>query len=90
MIKKICCKCKLEKDYCDFGKLKSSTDGLRYECKSCRKNHRIENIEKIKEQELNRRVINRDELNLKQKEYRKVHHEELKIKRTEYILKNQE
>ena len=28
----------LEKDICEFGKLKSSRDGLRYFCKKCRNN----------------------------------------------------
>lgn len=35
-MKKICCRCKIEKDLNFFGKDKSSTDGLTYACKKCR------------------------------------------------------
>jgi hypothetical protein len=35
---KVCTKCNLEKDICEFGKLKSSRDGYRYFCKKCRNN----------------------------------------------------
>lgn len=35
---KVCNKCNLEKDICEFGKLKSSRDGYRYFCKKCRNN----------------------------------------------------
>lgn len=37
MEKKICCKCKIEKDICCFSKDKYSKDGLTYSCKLCKK-----------------------------------------------------
>jgi len=40
MIKKICSKCKTEKTVEDFGKLLTSKDGLRYDCKMCRQKYR--------------------------------------------------
>ena len=35
MEKKVCSKCKEEKELCEFQKRKDSNDGLRSECKSC-------------------------------------------------------
>jgi hypothetical protein len=35
---KVCTKCDVEKNICEFGKLKSSKDGYRYFCKKCRNN----------------------------------------------------
>ena len=41
MEKKVCSKCKEEKEVCEFGKRKDSKDGLRSECKSCGKEWRL-------------------------------------------------
>jgi len=49
---KICSKCKIEKDVCDFGKNKLKSDGLQLNCKLCRKietsSYYKTNSEKIK------------------------------------------
>jgi hypothetical protein len=37
MEKKICSKCKIEKDVCEFGKKNTNKDGLQSRCKECRK-----------------------------------------------------
>ena len=50
---KICCKCKNEKNLIFFGKLKNSPDGLRYDCKECRKEYNIKNKEIFEKQQLN-------------------------------------
>jgi hypothetical protein len=54
MEKKICSKCKFEKDVCEFGILKSSKDGFRNVCKECRardeKNSNLKYRQKNKEQ----------------------------------------
>ncbi len=48
---KVCSKCKLEKNICEFGNYKSSKDGLLYCCKKCNndrsKKYREENYEKV-------------------------------------------
>jgi hypothetical protein len=90
MKKKICKKCLIEKDVCEFGILRKNKDGLRKECKSCRVIHRESNLEKIKLQEKQRRLKNREIINKKQKEYRKIFSKEFKIKRDEYLNKNRE
>lgn len=73
MTTKQCCKCKLIVDINSFGKLKSSKDGYRFDCKTCRKKYREETKEQLK---------------VKQKEYYDNHTEILKSKNKEYRLKN--
>jgi len=34
---KVCSKCKIEKEFSDFGKDKTRKDGYRYVCKECNK-----------------------------------------------------
>ena len=43
---KVCSKCKVEKDLTEFGKYSASKDGLRHECKPCRKSYYQNNKEK--------------------------------------------
>ena len=49
---KICSKCKINKEYTDFGKCNQVKDGYKSQCKSCRtivgKKYYDNNIEKIK------------------------------------------
>lgn len=72
---KLCCKCHILRNKTDFGKLKASPDGLRYDCKSCRKVYRDKN---------------RETINLKLKEYYENNKETLIIKNKQYRLKNTE
>jgi hypothetical protein len=50
---KVCSKCKEEKNVCEFGKLKTSKDGLLYSCKKCNNkrsvDYRKNNPEKVLE-----------------------------------------
>ena len=43
---KICSKCKIEKDYSEFYKLKQSKDDFNYKCKSCVKQYNVKIIKK--------------------------------------------
>jgi len=85
-MEKVCCKCKNVRSLDDFGKLKSSSDGLRYDCKMCRKEYRLKNRDVIneklkeyynenKETHLEKcksyRIENNDKINEQRKEYRK-------------------
>lgn len=45
---KQCSTCKIEKDLCEFNKHKLKKDGLSGQCKECRKQYRIDNIDKIR------------------------------------------
>jgi hypothetical protein len=81
---KKCCKCKFEKPFSDFGKLISSKDGYRYDCKNCRKAYRIENAEIIKTQQSNFYIKNKELLLDKNKEYRKNNKEQINLQKKDY------
>jgi hypothetical protein len=105
MEKKICSKCEIEKDVCEFGKLTSSKDGLRNTCKECRKNEKDNNKEhylnKSKEWRLNNQSNvkeynkkysneNKEKLKILWKEYRKKNKPSMLVKRKEYIDRNRD
>lgn len=68
---KKCCKCKEVKEFIYFGKLKSSKDGYRHDCKSCRKEYSNLNRDIIKEYKKSHYIKNRDSILTKNKEYQK-------------------
>ncbi len=81
---KICCKCKIEKDISQFGNLKSSKDGYRYDCKICRKTYRENNRDIIKQKQQEYYFDNKDILLEKNKSYRIRNIEQINIQRKEY------
>lgn len=82
--KKICTSCKEPRELVLFGKCLSTKDGLRYDCKICRKKYREENKEKIKEKQRLFYEKNKDTLIIKNKEYREKNKETINIQRKEY------
>lgn len=84
MVGKKCYKCKIIKDLSKFGNLKSSKDGLRYDCKDCRKEYNILNRDKKKEYNKKYFENNKDNLLKKSKEYREKNSEKIRIQRKEY------
>jgi len=68
---KVCNKCKIEKDICNFSKYSKSKDGLQHHCKSCNKEYKLKNLEKYKE--LNKKwfIENKEYYNLYNNNYRK-------------------
>jgi len=81
---KICYKCKNEKPYDNYGRLTSSPDGLRYDCKACRSKYNLENRDHIKSKNLEYYKNNKNTLLDKNKLYRDNHKEEINIQRQEY------
>ena len=81
---KTCKKCNINKSILNFGLLKSAHDGLRYDCKQCRKEYRDNNKEKIKEQQQKYYEINKDILLEKNKQYRANNIDKINIQRKEY------
>jgi hypothetical protein len=81
---KKCCKCKLIFSFTYFGKLKSSPDGYRYDCKNCRKNYRESNKEQIQIKQKEFYEINKDKLLQKNKLYRLENQNKINEKRKEY------
>ena len=72
-MEKKCCKCEVLRNITEFGKLKNSPDGLRYDCKICRKKYRD---------------VNRDAINAKLKTYYKENKEYLLKQNAEYREQN--
>ena len=81
---KKCCKCKIDRPLELFGKLKGSKDGLRYDCKECRKQYRFENKNVINSKLSEYYNNNKETLLAKNKEYRDNHREEILKQRKEY------
>lgn len=66
-VQKTCCNCKISQPITEFGKLKATKDGHRYDCKSCRKAYRLQNKEKIKDKNTAYHNKNKDVVNTKHK-----------------------
>ena len=68
---KLCKVCNIEKDNSQFGKLKSSKDGLNYYCKIChsKKMSEYRNTEVYKAKRKENHIINRDFYLEQKKEY---------------------
>jgi len=81
---KTCCKCKLELDISNFGKLKASKDGYRFDCKNCRKEYRESNKEKIKIKQSEYYNKNKNDLLDKNKDYRDKNSIIINSQRKEY------
>ena len=83
-MEKTCCKCKTLLDISNFGKLKSSPDGLRYDCKNCRKDYRKQNRDKINKKLKKYYQDNKEKLLKQNKEYRINNIEQINKQRKEY------
>jgi len=91
---KICSKCKEEKKVYEFGKLKSSKDGLLYSCKECNNKrsvvYRKNNPEKILELTRNWTKKNPDWVYNRHKKWREENPEKVKELREKWFNKNPE
>ena len=81
---KKCYKCQNIKELSEFGKLSSSKDGYKYDCKSCRKEYNAANSEKIREKNKEYYEANKEALLTKNKEYREKNIDAINIQRKEY------
>jgi hypothetical protein len=81
MEKKVCSKCKEEKEVCEFGKRKDSKDGFNGKCKNCikitHKSWRDRNPNKYPEYNQKFKVNNPDSFRLKSKKYRQNNKEKI-------------
>lgn len=91
MKKKICSKCKEEKNICEFGFCKDSKDGIMNICKLCKKEKnklwRINNLEKTKKCDKVWRLKNLEYRKKYMKEYRKKNWKDILKKTNEYEKK---
>ena len=84
MTTKKCCKCKIELSVDNFGLLKTSKDGYRYDCKLCRMQYRNENKELIQEKQQKYYENNKVQLLLQNKQYRENNITKINTQRKEY------
>lgn len=84
MTTKICGKCKIEQSILNFGLLKTTQDGHRYDCKNCRKEYRHTNKELIKEKLQKYYEDNKEILLERNKQYRVENIDKINIQRKEY------
>ena len=89
-ILKKCRTCLLEKELNYFGKLAAKPDGLRSECKDCRKKHYYKNHDLILEQKRIDHSKHRDERLAKQKIYYDKNREKMIEKANNHYYKNHE
>jgi hypothetical protein len=99
---KVCSKCEIEKNVCEFGKLKSSKDGYRHFCRECRKNiekkYEGENVllRKKKWRDNNKTKIKnhyfevKDKISEYQKKYRNENSDKVRERKKEYYENNKE
>jgi hypothetical protein len=83
-MEKQCCKCKEIKNIDEFGKLKSGKDGLRYDCKGCRKNYRECSKDIIKKTQDAYYSNNKKSLLEASKQYRIDNIEKISLQRKNY------
>lgn len=81
---KKCCKCKNEKDFEFFGKLKNAPDGLKYDCKQCRNEYNVKNRAIIQEKNKEYYSLNKTNVLNKNYEYRVLNREKILKQRQEY------
>lgn len=81
---KTCCRCRINKSTECFGKLNSSPDKLRYDCKDCRKKYRETNKGVINQKLKEYYAANKATLLDKHKQYRIGHKESISEQRKEY------
>jgi hypothetical protein len=81
---KKCCKCNRELPASDFGKLRSSKDGLRYDCNHCRRAYRIKSKEQIADKNHKYYTANKEKVLHANRLYRESHVESIRIQRQSY------
>jgi len=84
IMEKKCSKCKILRSISEFGKLKNSSDGLRYDCKICRKKYRNDNKNAINAKLKTYYNDNKEFLLKENAKYRIKNSESIKEQRKEY------
>jgi len=89
---KVCCKCKVLKEFSDFHNCSRSKDGLKSSCKECRNSasviRRMNEDVKLKDKEYY--IINKEKIKKYKKEYYTINKEEILEKNKEYYNDNKD
>lgn len=87
---KPCSKCELVKPFSEFNKLTEAPYGLRYQCKQCLIEYRIENKDAIRQRDKAWREKNKHIKSASDADYRAKNSEYLKKSKREYYFKNRD
>jgi hypothetical protein len=90
MEKKICSKCGISKELCEFGKRKDSKSGFRSECNECGKIWRLNKKEYLVEYNRKWKKNNSDHISIYNKEYVKKSKDILSTYQKEWYNKNKD
>lgn len=90
VIMKKCYKCLILKDVSSFDKLSKSKDGLRFDCKECRRLYQLEKKEQISSYQKQYREKNKARLFEARKNYRENNKKVIALKKKEYAINNRE
>jgi hypothetical protein len=90
MEKKVCSKCKEEKEVCEFNKNTSRKDGYHYQCRSCSKLWKLNNREHVLEYNKNYNQKNKEKLTGYKKKWEQSNSEKISNFQKKYKEKNKE
>jgi hypothetical protein len=87
---KVCSKCKVVKDFCEFNNRSRAKDGKNSSCKECTKEYYIKNREKQIFQKKEYYIKDREKIVSKKKEYYIKEREKILSNNKKYYIKNRE
>lgn len=94
MEKKVCSKCNIEKELCEFGKRTSAPDGLSYHCKECRNSDAKRYVKENKETIIEKRKFfyqkNKNKILSLMKDYYSLNDDKIKKRTYDYKQNNPE
>jgi hypothetical protein len=90
MEKKICSKCKEEKELCEFSKSSNRKDGYQSQCKNCKKEWKLNNREHVLEYNKNYNQKNKEKLNGYKKKWEQSNSKQISNFQKNYREKNKE
>jgi flagellar biosynthesis GTPase FlhF len=90
MEKKVCSKCKEEKEVCEFSKSSNRKDGYQSQCKNCKKEWKLNNREHVLEYNKNYNQKNKEKLNGYKKKWKQSNSKQISNFQKNYKEKNKE
>ena len=87
---KICSVCKIEKNIDEYHKSSCGSFGRDSRCKTCKRQHRLDNITKFKEYDKKRQIEKKEHISLQKREYVKNNKEKHESYHREYRSNNKD
>lgn len=87
---KNCNKCKIKKEFIEFFKDKGFRDGYSSICKSCKKEYRLKNADKIKKWHQNNYINNKERIDEQNSKWAKNHRKQVNLCRKKWRSENKD